>query len=79
MVDILIKTTAILTLAFLIAAAMRRASAASRHVVWMAALIAVLIVPVIVMWAPSLPVRVPSPAAAPEVAVSQSPRIARAA
>jgi beta-lactamase regulating signal transducer with metallopeptidase domain len=77
MVDILIKTTAILTLAFLIAAAMRRASAASRHVVWMAALVAVVMVPVVAMWAPPLPIRLPSPAAAPDVSVSQSARIAR--
>jgi beta-lactamase regulating signal transducer with metallopeptidase domain len=77
MLDVLLKTSAVLAAAFLVAAAMRRSSAASRHVVWMAALVAVLLVPVAAFWGPSLAIRLPSPAAAPVVGITPSDRAAR--
>ena len=66
----LVKGTVLLLAVFLVAAALRRASAGLRHLVWSAGLGAVLLLPVVSLvlpWRVSV-LRVPAPAAAPAVA-----------
>ena len=46
-IDALVKASALLTIAALVAAALRRASAASRHLVWTCALLAALALPIV--------------------------------
>ncbi len=50
---VLVKTTAALLLAWLVTLAMRRASAAARHAVWAAGILAALSMPALVVWLPT--------------------------
>ncbi len=63
----LLKGTLLLAVVFLVVAALRRASAGVRHLVWSGGIVAVLLLPLVSLVVPwQLPViRVPAPAAAP--------------
>ena len=65
-----LKVTCVLLAALLVSAMMRRRSAGARHLVWLVALIAALVLPLLSVWSP-LPVRV-LPAAAPPAHVQTS-------
>jgi beta-lactamase regulating signal transducer with metallopeptidase domain/HEAT repeat protein len=66
----LFKVTLVLTAGLGLTALMRRQSAAARHLVWLVALIATLILPLWSAWSP-LPLRVlPPPAARPAIATT---------
>ena len=52
-----LKSTLLLVLAWLLASLLRRRSAAARHLVWTAALAAVLVLPLLSVWLPALRVR----------------------
>ncbi|HTS74587.1 MAG TPA: TonB family protein [Bryobacteraceae bacterium] len=56
-----LKATLVLTIAWLAAALMRRRSAASRHLVWLAAAVALIALPLLSIWTPAL--RITTPAA----------------
>lgn len=58
----LLKVTSVLLIALAVSALMRRRSAGARHLVWLVALIATLVLPLWSAWSP-LPVRVLPPAA----------------
>ena len=77
---LLIKATVILLAALGITIAMQRRSAGARHIVWLVALAALLVVPAIAAWAPLrievLPADSASPAAEPVQAVA-APRAAQ--
>ncbi len=49
---ILMKATAVLLVALVLTTLMRRASATSRHLVWVASLFAMLAIPMLAMWSP---------------------------
>lgn len=66
MLVFLIKTSIILLLATVATALMRRSSAASRHVVWTTALLAVLMLPVTSALMPAIPLPVLRPVIAAE-------------
>lgn len=68
---VVLKATCLLLIALFATLAMQRASARSRHVVWLVALAALLVLPVLGAWAP-LELRVlPAPSAAQPVPVGQ--------
>jgi hypothetical protein len=56
-VILLVKATALLLLAMGLTVSLRRAPAGARYLVWLAALVALLLVPVMSAWSP-LPLRV---------------------
>jgi beta-lactamase regulating signal transducer with metallopeptidase domain len=56
--DLIVKTSALVLVASVLAGLMRRASAASRHVVWTGTFAAVLILPIVRLAPPEVPVRV---------------------
>ena len=56
LVSVAFKSTVVLGVAWLIALVLRRRSAAVRHLVWTAAAAAILALPVLSLWLPSLPV-----------------------
>ena len=58
-----LKASLLLGAAFVITALLRRASAASRHVVWLAAFVGVLVLPVAGLLLPALRISVPEPLA----------------
>jgi beta-lactamase regulating signal transducer with metallopeptidase domain len=79
LVDVLVKATVILALAGVAALALRRSSAAARHMVWFLAMGGLLLLPVLAVTLPALSVPVPNwfaaetvqpPAASDSVAVS---------
>jgi beta-lactamase regulating signal transducer with metallopeptidase domain len=76
---VLLKATAVLLVALLMTALMSRASATSRHLVWVASLCAVLVMPALALWSPVrlalLPAAWAIPAALPTV-VAESPEFA---
>lgn len=63
--DIILRTSAVLIVAALIASGLRRAAPSTRHLVWQLAIIAVLLAPVLAPFAPSI--RVPRVPMVPEV------------
>lgn len=65
MLLLLAKATVILIAALGITIAMQRASAGARHLVWLATLAIVLLVPAVTAWAPQLPLRILPPASQP--------------
>lgn len=71
--DAIVKSTLLLALAVLVTRALRHRSAASRHLVWTCALVAALALPLLSIVVPRWQVpllTVPSPAAAPTLALS---------
>ena len=73
---VLFKVTCVLTAALGVTALMRRQSAAARHIVWLVALIATLVLPLWSAWSP-LPLRVLPPAAARSAAVATGQTVAQ--
>jgi beta-lactamase regulating signal transducer with metallopeptidase domain len=77
MVMLLVKATLILVVALGITLAMQRASAGARHLVWLVTLVALLLVPALMAWAP-IPLRIlpatakSTPGVAPPIAASVS-------
>ena len=65
MLLLLAKATLILVAALGITIAMQRGSAGARHLVWLATLAIVLLVPAVTAWVPQLPLRILPPAAQP--------------
>jgi beta-lactamase regulating signal transducer with metallopeptidase domain/HEAT repeat protein len=71
MVMLLAKATVILLVALGITLAMQRASAGARHLVWLVTLVALLLVPALMAWAP-IPVRILPATAKSTTGVGQS-------
>ncbi|HZI99675.1 MAG TPA: HEAT repeat domain-containing protein [Gemmatimonadaceae bacterium] len=70
MLLLLAKATLILVAALGITIAMQRGSAGARHLVWLATLAIVLLVPAVTAWVPQLPLRILPPAAQPQSGMS---------
>ena len=60
LMDSAVKGTTLLALAAIVAIILRRDSAATRHLVWLLAMVAMLVVPVWSRTSPGLPLEVPS-------------------
>jgi beta-lactamase regulating signal transducer with metallopeptidase domain len=68
----LLKATAILVVALMATAVLRRASAGSRHLVWLATLVSVLVLPGLSLWAPARLAILPSALTANPFATAQA-------
>src|SRR5262249_10864033 len=73
--QVVIKTTVSLALAWGLAAAMWRGSAAVRHRVWASALVAMLILPLIVVYGPEWSIQAPSWSATQTASLSFSSKV----
>jgi TonB family protein len=72
--EVLIKSTTLLLLAAAVALALRRASAASRHLVWTLALSALLVLPVLALTLPAWEVPIPAPSSSFNDSVQVAPK-----